>query len=914
MARKPTYRYVPLKGHFVSIADGHKVSPRNVRRAFDAVMDKALASARRAAVQLDNETISPNEFAERMARLVRATHVVGAKLGAGTKRRARSAATRGRVEERLAFQMEKLTLFVDEAADGDIARGSLIRRAQMYVTSGTQTFEDERRRVVQGRGEMQYERRLINSSIPCGDCIGYSALGWQPIGTLPLPGQYCECMSACRCSFEYAEEIPAAQFAYDPNQPRDEQGQSRGYIGDDGSVHDSLRWVAETPKQGLRHAVGTWRIDDKSTWNRHGLAVEQLRMVKVADIAPIEDPYAMGRGEYVKVYAERLKAGSIPSPGYGSLRLDGRIQISDGHRRYYAYKEAGFEEMPLWVSDPSMPDEPRPDIELKHWVTSLTHRLAVRNALAAGKKVPAKVRALYPDLDPASDPAMYSRGVTDLPGQSRGEAHFMAKLGHNARRRLVEDALRAKVWKPTAEANAMYASSGGYVCDMFDDEVVYEDYKTGRKYRRSYTIGKDSDVTFGEASPVIESTQYVDAAFSGVPIDFSASVETSPGVRTGKIFEVGAWPEKNFALTPEEMAQAIEEFEPVPIDLEHKRTVFDGASSGAGIGRLSEIWAADSGRTLMGRVEFTDWAAKALHGVKLPVSCAWQYVKTASGDTAKKITKLSLTVDPAITDAELVAAFSAEPIERIAAVHKLFSGEHAHDINPAPTGAPTEGKPMTVATEPGAATKPESFAAKLFSLFKSATPEELAEVGAPMGAAFAGASAAAPAPAAAPASAAVVAESKAEADLKARIVALEAEARTEKAVNFTRSLIERGVILPAQAPALAGLYEQALKDDGDGTTVTFGKDKVGTRVQSIEAMFAEAPNHGLTKEHAETIKSGGAALLFADFGGKGGKCAPGMTKSAGMEEDEEEMDDEERMSLLGKSTLGKRAMSAKSKK
>jgi hypothetical protein len=47
-------------------------------------------------------------------------------------------------------------------------------------------------------------RRILDSQAQhCQDCLGYAAQGIVSIGTLPLPGQRCECGARCRCSVRY---------------------------------------------------------------------------------------------------------------------------------------------------------------------------------------------------------------------------------------------------------------------------------------------------------------------------------------------------------------------------------------------------------------------------------------------------------------------------------------------------------------------------------------------------------------------------------------------------------------------------------------------------------------------------------------------------------------------------------------
>ena len=37
----------------------------------------------------------------------------------------------------------------------------------------------------------------------CDDCKNFAELGWQPFGSLPMPGRQCTCYDRCRCRVEY---------------------------------------------------------------------------------------------------------------------------------------------------------------------------------------------------------------------------------------------------------------------------------------------------------------------------------------------------------------------------------------------------------------------------------------------------------------------------------------------------------------------------------------------------------------------------------------------------------------------------------------------------------------------------------------------------------------------------------------
>jgi hypothetical protein len=47
-------------------------------------------------------------------------------------------------------------------------------------------------------------RRLAKEDArTCPDCRKYDDMGWQPIGSLPMPGRGCRCYDNCRCRIEY---------------------------------------------------------------------------------------------------------------------------------------------------------------------------------------------------------------------------------------------------------------------------------------------------------------------------------------------------------------------------------------------------------------------------------------------------------------------------------------------------------------------------------------------------------------------------------------------------------------------------------------------------------------------------------------------------------------------------------------
>ena len=137
-------------------------------------------------------------------------------------------------------------------------------------------------------------------------------------------------------------------------------------------------------------------------------------------------------------------------------------------------------------------------------------------------------------------------------------------------------------------------------------------------------------------------------------LDNDATTNTKDGeyvLRTGKIFEAGDYPDKNFQLTPEEMMEAIDDFQPVDLDLEHMPTIMDGK-----LGKLEAVALGDDGWSMVGTVRLPKWLDEnVLKDTERKVSATWDR-------STKKLTKLALVLNPRVSDAALMAAFAANEV------------------------------------------------------------------------------------------------------------------------------------------------------------------------------------------------------------------------------------------------------------
>ena len=82
--------------------------------------------------------------------------------------------------------------------------GSLLGRVIRYIANPSYSFFNLGQAITrQDQGYKEMRRIPTLDSRTCKDCIHYGEQGWQPIGSLPMPGRNCRCYDRCRCSIEY---------------------------------------------------------------------------------------------------------------------------------------------------------------------------------------------------------------------------------------------------------------------------------------------------------------------------------------------------------------------------------------------------------------------------------------------------------------------------------------------------------------------------------------------------------------------------------------------------------------------------------------------------------------------------------------------------------------------------------------
>jgi hypothetical protein len=314
--------------------------------------------------------------------------------------------------------------------------------------------------------------------------------------------------------------------------------------------------------------------------------------------------------------------------------------------------------------------------------------------------------------------------------------------------------------------------------------------------------------------------------------------------KRGKIFQAGSYPDKNVTVTTEQLREAATRFRPVPLNIEHFPSVFDGK-----LGELIAVDIADDG-AMFGVTSIPKALHELLGNDPVPVSIEL-------GTNGFDIVGLAFAKNPRVEDAAIFAAFGMEnPSQREGKSMKqptwkekliaAFTGA-INDIEDVPSGVPATPSVVTVPN-------PEAEA-------KLKAEMELRE--------------------------------KAEkelADMKAKHEADIAKANDEKLLVASKAFAEKHArdrrITPAQIESVASQYATAIRADNAGKSVFSddGKINEGTNVDQLEKFLSGLPQHNLTVETMNHFKA-----------------IPGDMTKPGMQDDRKK-------ELLAKSSLGRQAM------
>lgn len=398
--------------------------------------------------------------------------------------------------------------------------------------------------------------------------------------------------------------------------------------------------------------------------------------------------------------------------------------------------------------------------------------------------------------------------------------------------------------------------------------------------------------------------------------------------RTGKLFEVGDFPDKHFSMSEAEMDAAIEAFALCPVDLEHTKTPLSGK-----LGQVECIWR--EGNALFGEVAIPRWLDSALEGTGRKVSATWDRA-------TKRLKAVALVVSPRVPDAALMSAYAAfntrhdtpqgqaamqalhdcaasygatcktgnvqmhsrHEVAGIQAMHDLACQHGARCAAVSRGGIPSGG-PRGIQSSGGVHMHMDSLKfwktggrrfreeariegitsvpdEEVFSALAEAEEDERAAVRAEMAAEF---------------SARIASAEAKERAAQEALFAATAQRLQGEAAAFADGLIAGNKLMPAEREGLIGALTQAGMDDAAHGTVNFSSGAGGSRVEQLRALYQARPAHTLTQEQIRQQAAQGGQVLF------------NQTTTPGVSDTDEPTHSAE--DLLKMTPAGKSALSAK---
>lgn len=203
MPALPGYEWIPSLHNYRSVETGRMVSRAAIRDGLEALMDTSAVNMNALTQSLIDGNISLASWQSSMMSEIKSAHVAASALANG------GWSSMGPVEwgatgQMIREQYDYLRNFASQIADGtQPLDGRCLVRSDLYGSASNTTYSAMRTRLLTADG-FEEEKRVLEDVIDaCDDCIEYANEGWQPIGTLPEPGNDSVCLKRCRCEKVY---------------------------------------------------------------------------------------------------------------------------------------------------------------------------------------------------------------------------------------------------------------------------------------------------------------------------------------------------------------------------------------------------------------------------------------------------------------------------------------------------------------------------------------------------------------------------------------------------------------------------------------------------------------------------------------------------------------------------------------
>jgi hypothetical protein len=199
-----SWRYDPISGRYRG-SNGRFLSQSAVEALVDGRINKLGTLLRRLTSMLDSGDITLDQWQRSVREALKLAHTQAAIIGNGG-RDTMQASDWGRVGQRLRAEYRYLENFARDLLAGSISAPMALARIGMYAQAVRGSYWEGATIRQEKQGYSLMRRILDPQAKHCDDCLRYATRGAVPIGSLPMPGQRCACMSNCKCSVKYMRQ------------------------------------------------------------------------------------------------------------------------------------------------------------------------------------------------------------------------------------------------------------------------------------------------------------------------------------------------------------------------------------------------------------------------------------------------------------------------------------------------------------------------------------------------------------------------------------------------------------------------------------------------------------------------------------------------------------------------------------
>lgn len=183
-----------VNGRFISQDTINQAVEQRIETSFNRLQNYLKAA-------LDESTpYTLTDYRNAFAQEIKALHITMTVIGGGGRDQITNRQW-GTVGANLKKEYKALNGFVKDIEDGKLSEKQIYARSGMYANAVWKSFWASR--TIKAESKFTQERRVLRPAEHCVDCIDFANRGWQPIGSLPNPGEQSRCLSNCRCIKEY---------------------------------------------------------------------------------------------------------------------------------------------------------------------------------------------------------------------------------------------------------------------------------------------------------------------------------------------------------------------------------------------------------------------------------------------------------------------------------------------------------------------------------------------------------------------------------------------------------------------------------------------------------------------------------------------------------------------------------------